>query len=76
MTLENAKAIVEFLENEGVDDVRLHKDYSGRGMYGTTVAGIYGVNPIWIGWAAGRLGLKERDLPFRQDSLGMDTIVY
>jgi len=77
MTIEQANAIAEFLEDEGWrEDVTVHEDYSGRGMYGKTVAGISGVNPVWVGWAAGQLGLSEDDLPHRQDSLGMDIIVY
>tara|TARA_R100000664_G_C2734977_1_gene124625 strand:- start:590 stop:820 length:231 start_codon:yes stop_codon:yes gene_type:complete len=76
MTIEQANAIAEFLENEGAEDVTVHEDYSGRGMYGKTVAGISGANPVWVGWAAGQLGLREDDLPRNQDSLGYDIIVY
>ena len=75
MKLKHAKSIVDLLNDNG-GEAEVHEEYSGRGMYGTSTAGIYGSNPVWIGWAAGVLGLEEDDLPYRQDSLGLDIIVY
>lgn len=40
MDLRVAKLIVKTAEDEGLDGVSLHENYSGRGMYGKTTAGI------------------------------------
>lgn len=39
MNRELAEALVQALEDEGID-AELREDYSGRGMYGKTTAGV------------------------------------
>jgi hypothetical protein len=40
MQLETAKIIAEVAEDAGNENVSLREDYSGRGMYGQTTAGL------------------------------------
>jgi hypothetical protein len=79
MTLEQARQIVEFIEEnlwDEVEEIDLREEYSGRGMYGRTVPAIVIDNPTWIGYAAGALGIEPRDIPQRTDSMGLSTVVY
>lgn len=77
MKLEHAEEIVIYLQGLG-HEVRVYEDYSGRGMYGETTAGITGVDadPVMIGYAAGLLEIPSTELPRRSDSLGYNSIYY
>jgi len=75
MTLEQAEAIVERMEDEGAS-ARVYRDYSGRGMFGKTCVGIVTDSPELVGFCAAEAGVPKRDLPRRRDSLGFDTILY
>lgn len=73
MDIEDAKQIVEFLEEEG-DEVTLREKYSGRGMYGKTTAGIVIDTIGFVYYAMGRLDLEFVEL--REDNMGRSMIVY
>ena len=90
MYLEFAKAIVEVLEDEGVE-VELREGYSGRGMYGRMTTGIVIDNPMKIMLAImnapevffntnddGEWIDSVFDVPpcLNFDSMGLKTIVY
>lgn len=77
MTLEQAQLLCETLEGEGYDAV-VYENYSGRGMYGSTVTGIVASANIAmaIGWYARELDINVEDLPRRTDSMGFQTIYY
>ena len=72
MKVDNAEAIADFMESEGVD-VTVHYDYSGRGMYNKTTTGVVTKNLADVVYAMGRLNIEDRR---RVDSMGLDTIVY
>jgi hypothetical protein len=72
MKLENAQAIVEFLEDQG-DEASVYEDYSGRGMYGRTTAGVVASEVSDVTYAMGRLGIEDSR---NSDSMGRDVIVY
>ena len=76
LTLENARLIIEAVEEHTNAEVSIHEDYSGRGMYGKTCVGIVSNDVGAVYWAAGKIGLDYADIPHRQDSMGLDTILY
>lgn len=79
MNIDIAGAIIDQLHNMDIEaDIR--EDYSGRGMYGTTTAGIVtDANMVVVGYCA---GVAETDIDFweveqfRTDSMGLSTIIY
>lgn len=75
MTLDQAKKIVEILNDEGVE-ARVYENYSGRGMYGATCTGIVCDDPVSVGAAASRARVKKADRPRRSDNLGRSLIIY
>lgn len=75
MTLEQAEAIVEAMEEDGAK-ASVYPDYSGRGMFGKTCVGIVTDSPELVGYAAAEAGVPKRDLPRRRDSMGLDVILY
>jgi len=75
MKLESAEAIVDFLGNEGIE-AEVYEDYSGRGMFGSTTAGVVAGVATEITWAMGRAGIDDSR---RVDNMGgdcIDCIVY
>jgi hypothetical protein len=88
MKIETAKAIVEAANVIGLE-VQLREDYSGRGMYGSTTAGVIG-DPGDItacaAYAAFVQGEEGKDVEneemvedlrsMRSDSMGRDMIYY
>ena len=72
MKLEHAEQIVEHIEGEG-GEASLYEDYSGRGMYGSTTAGVVADSASSVARALAALGITER---LRHDSMGLDIIVY
>lgn len=73
MDIEDAKQIVEFLEEEG-DEAELREEYSGRGMFGKTTTGIVIDTIGFVYYAMGRLQLEFAHL--RTDNMGLRMIVY
>lgn len=90
MNIEFAQSLVEKLSDIGYY-AEIHKDYSGRGMYGKTCVGIVadpGLGMI-IGYCAALVVADQsddivdlfsfdvrRELPTRSDSMGHQTIYY
>ena len=72
MKIENAEAIAEALQDEGIE-AEVHEDYSGRGMYGESTAGVVAGVATEVTWFMGKLGIDDRR---RVDSMGRDCIVY
>jgi|APSaa5957512622_1039677.scaffolds.fasta_scaffold424251_2 hypothetical protein len=72
MTLTQARAIQQYLKDQGIV-ATVHKEYSGRGMYGRTVPAISCalVGHLWR--AIGALGY---DLDLSQDNMGIGHILY
>jgi len=84
MKLEVAKFICE------IADAELKEDYSGRGMYGKTTAGIIVDSSCTAGcifgeaieeaWNQGKEEMMEDILhelkSYKQDSFGLDKIIY
>lgn len=71
MKLATAKAIVKRLNKNDEEGQRptasLYENYSGRGMFGATTAGV-----VLPGWAiTGQMKSK-----YRSDNLGLDMIIY
>jgi phage gp45-like len=77
MTVDEAHAIVQQLQEEGVD-AEVMEDYSGRGMFGRTCPAITGERAILteIGYAASQIGMARSDVPSRTDSMGLGIVVY
>jgi len=73
-------------DEEQYGDIYIYPNYSGRGMYGSTVNGIVVSSEVSqlalgaaIGQAIDKLGLDfdlAHAMPTRRDSLGYDTILY
>lgn len=93
MELKLAEALVEALNAvDDYSDARVYKDYSGRGMYGSTTAGITGTSTGELTTALLTVivdddfthvlaKLRECDvnvynLNLRTDSLGRSEIIY
>jgi hypothetical protein len=83
MKVEIAREIVEAAESEGWES-SLREDYSGRGMYGRTTAGVIMPDLLKFAAAVG-MAVHLSDNPERiilavadasQDSMGLDVIVY
>ena len=72
MTLENARKIVAYLANHGVD-ASVDEGYSGRGMYGRTTAAVRADNAGSVSLAMSILKIDDSE---RVDSLGMGVVVY
>ena len=72
MTLESAEKIADLLDQRSIDN-EVYPDYSGRGMYGSTTAGVVTRDAGDVTWAMGRLGIVDDR---RTDSMALDTIVY
>ena len=72
MKLENAEAIVEHLNDNGAE-ADVQSDYSGRGMYGVTTAGVVTRYFADVTHAMGKLGIEDSR---RIDNMGLDMIVY
>jgi hypothetical protein len=92
MELATAKKLEELIDNASLDDeARVREDYSGRGMYGKTTAGIIVSDPMVLVRAMAIFAidadgielddddhafLNDMSSGFRTDSMGYDTIVY
>jgi hypothetical protein len=92
MKLATAEKLKDLIDDMGIEDeVRVNEDYSGRGMYGDTTAGVVVNDPISIiqvmaqyALDADGIELDDEDHEFlndiksgfRTDSMGYDTIVY
>ena len=82
LTNEDIDVIEEILEDL---DVKIHRNYSGRGMYGASCFGISTSSKLWdiaivlnqdMGLPSGH-GLRELfHSPPNSDSLGHDSIFY
>lgn len=77
MRLKDAERLVQEMEKEGYD-VLLYPQYSGRGMYGSTTAGIVADQHVvmHLGWYASYLGIPVEELPMRVDNMGNQMIYY
>jgi hypothetical protein len=78
LTEKQADALANELQLMGVD-AGVYTDYSGRGMYGSTVTGIILDDQSELtdlGIAAAQLGIGREDVPRRTDNLGRRIIVY
>ena len=73
MKLEHAKKIVTHIENELDEEARIYENYSGRGMFGKTTAGVVARSIGVIHQAMGELKLRFRT---SQDNMGLSYIVY
>lgn len=72
MKLEDAEKIVKTAEENDME-LELRPDYSGRGMFGKTTAGVVG-SKVEIVEAATLAGLKPRE--FKWDNMARDMIAY
>ncbi len=72
MKPEHAHQIVQWLSENRIHAYVYH-DYSGRGMYGRTTAGVVTHNVTDVFEAKGALKIHD---DFARDSMGLDTIVY
>lgn len=77
MDLKVARKLTEALIDAGIG-VSLREDYSGRGMYGATTPALVldSHDLVEMGRIAGQIGLKSRDVPRRQDNMGLKVVVY
>ena len=89
MNLDIAQGIAEAGQNEGID-IEVYHDYSGRGMYGRTTAGLQIQDIGDFGTACAAYGYKlcqegkfltfgkltQELMGTSQDSLGRGLIVY
>lgn len=81
--LHAAEYLVEFLESDGYE-AEIYKNYSGRGMYGSTCVGIVTNAPgVAIGEAMGEYNRERSDFsepriksPAHTDNMGLSTIYY
>ena len=78
MTTDIANAIVSHNP-----DLRVHEDYSGRGMYGKTTTGVVGSHTdlyhaveSYLQTSKLNIDVEEFIDEFRSDSMGMDIIWY
>lgn len=69
MDIEKAEAIVDKLNDKGID-ARLHEGYSGRGMFGATTAGVI------VADRTAAVAVCPDLATCRRDNLGFDTILY
>ncbi len=85
MTLEQAEAIVDTIEQANADGhmtFRARDAYSGRGMFAKTVVslefdgGTLCEGCILIGWAIAKLDFPMDDMPFRHDQMGRGWVIY
>lgn len=74
MNIDTAREIVKTLKSDGFDEAELREEYSGRGMYGKTTAGIVIDTIGFVYYAMGRLNLEFVEL--REDNMGLRMIVY
>jgi hypothetical protein len=83
MKIETAKAIVEAAESIG-SEASVYEDYSGRGMYGKTTAGVV-LSSMTAAIAAAAAAVADADEPrdmaddlgnLSWDSMGRDIIIY
>lgn len=72
MELKTAEKIVDKLEGQGIE-ASLYADYSGRGMYGRTTAGVV-INSSWNTEDAKKV--CRRLAKCSRDSMGLGTIFY
>ena len=77
MNLDQAERIVSNLQGKGYE-ATVYEDYSGRCMYGETCVGISGerdmASEIAYEWA--QEDYPKKDMPIREDSLGLGSIYY
>lgn len=82
MNRKEAEALHSAMEDEGCEDLRIHEDYSGRGMYGKdtwAISGDFSWCVVAVAWAQVCVGdddYQPNDLSFTWDSLGMGTVIY
>tara|TARA_R100000808_G_C2150545_1_gene159322 strand:- start:2535 stop:2759 length:225 start_codon:yes stop_codon:yes gene_type:complete len=74
MDLKDAKAIVQYLNNEEPEWATLYEDYSGRNMYGATTAAVIIPDIGDAYYAAGALKIDARS--FSRDHMGLKFVVY
>ena len=87
MNLEQAQKIVRWIQESYTDgtDFSVHKDYSGRSMYGRTTTAIsfdvsLATGCMWIGRAIEHLGNEDSEIELidqvSSDQLGLGFVVY
>ena len=87
MTEEKAKKIAAWIRESYSDgtDFSVHKDYSGRSMYGQTTTAIsfdvsLATGCMWIGRAIEHLGNEDSEVELidqvSSDQLGLGFVVY
>jgi hypothetical protein len=72
MKAENAEAIVEKLNDDGIE-AEVYTEYSGRGMFGRTTTGVVTGSVADVAYAMGSLKIEDSR---RTDNMGLDMIVY
>jgi len=84
MDIQLAKQLVELLEDRG-EDASLREDYSGRGMYGRSTAGVVcdGIGTLLKAvledahlFVEDGSPMYDRISSFSTDSMGYSTIIY
>lgn len=75
MKLEVAKALIAAAEEAGTDEVTLHEDYSGRGMFGATTTGLVLDSPscVFALIAVASVRVKEAQ-EFAEDDSDRDAV--
>lgn len=78
MDEEMAAQAVRYMKDDLDIDANVMADYSGRGMYGSTVVAITlsGQDVAGIAYVMGVLGMDYADVPIRVDNMGRDVVVY
>lgn len=79
MDFEQAQDVENILAGHYGIVVEARDDYSGRGMYGDTVAALVLENAsdiAYVGWAFRCLGFDFDEIPTRTDSMGLRAILY
>jgi hypothetical protein len=81
MTLEQAETIVGLVcDYDGEGTATVHRNYVGRGMYGSegvpAISVEDSIEAMELGWYARAADIAIEDLPSRSDQLGTGMIYY
>ena len=71
MNKKLVKKIIKFAKNKGL---RIHRGYSGRGMFGKRCIGIVG--DLGPAIAAAEFIKRKTGYDYSRDSMGLECIVY
>lgn len=91
LSVEQAETLVKDMQDLLDVEAEVRPDYSGRGMFGSTVTAIVSDDPraqFALAYVAGRINVIEEergvsypafnfeDLPTRTDSMGRGVVIY